>query len=585
MVCFYFMTIAGPVHAAGDEDTLELESHFSPTNAFSMGLEIATAISEQIELVDDEEITQRVNDIGYKVAYWASDPEINFSYNVIKIKEPNAFALPGGFIFITEGMMKIGLTDDELAMLLGHESAHVKQNHFAKMQRRSGLLTMLQQLLIIGTIIGMQDSSSSRQIYDPRRQDEYQISGKAAVVNGLLTFGSLFKNLLELGYSRKYEHEADQLGFHYAVQAGYDPDAIVGLMQKLHNHIYEMPGIGYWRTHPYFYDRLERAEIRARIAEKPENKSDPALFRQQSQNGFLLAKNTINKKTINNKEQKIFLDKLAFQAAPKGKYIDKILDNMLTALRLREEDKPVIHRDFGTLLKHYNLALKQLETGEKGSGEIYENMTSERDRLEKERTSLLPRYLEILDRGDNNTEILKTFISNYPKHERVRDVYIRLAENYRLQGDTKEAIKSLIKAKDIISIEGNAKEKINEQIALLIPEIKEPALCLELLEIASDEDRKELEKQMEIVIEKHLTLENINTVLNQWPDSEYTPRIQLALDKTVEQEYNLGRILEAARDYQKALDVYNSIDMYAAQTKFGQLAKDRIDFIQRLEEK
>ena len=77
-----------------------------------------------------------------------------FTFHLIDMPEPNAFALPGGQIFVTRGMLDLGLTDDMLAALLGHEAAHVVFGHFTSMQRRATLMNVLSQALLVGVIIG-----------------------------------------------------------------------------------------------------------------------------------------------------------------------------------------------------------------------------------------------------------------------------------------------------------------------------------------------------------------------------------------------------------------------------------------------
>ncbi|MBN2384970.1 M48 family metalloprotease [bacterium] len=558
----------------------EVESTFEANAAFLQGLEIASYLAREYELVEDENIVQRLNDIGYAVSYWASSPDIVYSYNVVKMKEPNAFALPGGFIFVTEGMLKIDLSDDELAMLLGHETAHVKLNHLAKMQRRSGLLAMLQQILLIGTVVGMQNSGTSyRGPVDPRRDPvEISPSGKWAVVQGLATFGTLFRNMLELGYSRKFEFEADHHGYLYATHAGYKNSALESLMQKLHDHIYETPGIGYWRTHPYFNERIERAHSKSGD-EQPERKiSNEVFYRRRIQADMIKASLELNKDDTFFVEKRMFLDQLSFQALPEGHNTDLILYNMLTSKRLMEQKNPSGLRDYGQLLKMYDRALKLIEKHHRESPQR-ETILKERADLDQERTESLPRFLGILDREEIQMPLLKTFLSNYPDHPRVPEVQVRLAENYRLSDEIKEAAILLLKVKSL-ETDSEWKNKADEQLQLLFPLIKDPSLCCELIQEAGHEEQDTLEKVMDTIIDEHLTFENISTFFEQWSQSEYIEPIKKQWDSIAQREYNRGRILEAAGEFQKALDAYNSVITYAGQIEPGLLSQQRIDIIQ-----
>ena len=85
---------------------------------------------------------KRVNEIGYRVAQRAAPDMPNFSFRIVKMEEPNAFALPGGFIFVSTGMMDLDLTDDEMAALLGHEITHVVHEHSRKMAKRQTLMNL-----------------------------------------------------------------------------------------------------------------------------------------------------------------------------------------------------------------------------------------------------------------------------------------------------------------------------------------------------------------------------------------------------------------------------------------------------------
>jgi len=583
--CCFFLFVALVVSRGlcqAQEIISDIESTFSPDGAFLQGLEISSYIAREFELVDDEEMIERVNNIGYSVSYWASEPDVIYSFNIVKMKEPNAFALPGGFIFLTEGMMKIDLTDDELAMLIGHEAAHVKLKHISKMQRRSGLLALLQQAMLIGAIVGMRDesySSNYRGPIDPRR-DPVSLgdSGKWAVVQGLATFGSLFRNLLELGYSRKYEFEADHSGFLFATRTGYKAAALEGLMQKLHNHIYETPGITYWRTHPYFSERIERARAKSR-SEQPEKEiSAEQQYRQRSQADFLKAMLALTRTSENYREKKTFLETLAFQAHPRGKNTDWILYNILTSKRLAEQEKPSVSRDYGKLLKQYDRAEKLLQDLNRESPRL-DIIRAEHQELTAERTALLPHYLQILDRDEVSVPLLKTFISNYPDHDRIAEAHVRLGENYRLGGEIKEAAKILLKVKSL-PVEEEWKSRSDTNLRLLIPQIKDPSLCLELIQEATEADRKIMEARLNIIIEEHLTFENISTFFEQWALSDYIQQIKTKWELLAQREYNRGRIFEATQEYQQALDSYNRVVTYAGQTESGTFARQRIEIIQ-----
>ena len=93
---------------------------------FLKSLQVARQVAEQYELYDDAAELARVNRIGYELAQQSGFTRFPFTFTLVDMPVPNAFALPGGQIFITRGMLDLGLDDDMLAAVLGHEIGHVE---------------------------------------------------------------------------------------------------------------------------------------------------------------------------------------------------------------------------------------------------------------------------------------------------------------------------------------------------------------------------------------------------------------------------------------------------------------------------
>ncbi len=96
---------------------------------YEKSAEAARQALEHYQAPDDPEALRRVADIGYQVAMQSGYEDVPFTFFLIDMPVPNAFALPGGHIFVTTGMLDLGLTDDMLANLLGHEVAHIMSEH------------------------------------------------------------------------------------------------------------------------------------------------------------------------------------------------------------------------------------------------------------------------------------------------------------------------------------------------------------------------------------------------------------------------------------------------------------------------
>jgi len=142
-----FLLLGGPALA------VEPRPAVADEELFFKSLEAAAKAVEQFGAPRDEATLARINAIGYRIARHSGFDKYPFSFYLIDLPEPNAFALPGGQIFVTRGMLDVGLSDDALAALLGHEIGHVVHQHGVRMQRRATLLNVLSQAVMIGVML------------------------------------------------------------------------------------------------------------------------------------------------------------------------------------------------------------------------------------------------------------------------------------------------------------------------------------------------------------------------------------------------------------------------------------------------
>jgi predicted Zn-dependent protease len=159
--------------------------------------------------------------------------DIEYNFYVLEDKELNALTLPGGFIYVNNGLVKI-LNDDELAYVLAHEIGHVAARHIAKKLQSS----MAYQLILGIAFTSVGDSAGGN------------AQGIASGVDAVY-------NLVDLAYSRKDEYEADRLAVKYAYKSGFDPYASISSLEKIKKE--EGPNwkvLGYFRTHPYVDERI-----------------------------------------------------------------------------------------------------------------------------------------------------------------------------------------------------------------------------------------------------------------------------------------------------------------------------------------
>jgi predicted Zn-dependent protease len=177
----------------------------SESQEIAMGKQGAADVAQSIGLYPDAALQVYVSRLGLTVAALTERPNLPWEYHVVDDPAVNAFALPGGFIFVTRGLLTHLTNAAELVTVLGHESGHVAAKHSVQQISRS---EVAQLGLGVGSIL----SSGIR-----------KYSGAASAGLGLLF----------LKFSRDDESQADQLGFRYALADGYDVREMVSVFQML----------------------------------------------------------------------------------------------------------------------------------------------------------------------------------------------------------------------------------------------------------------------------------------------------------------------------------------------------------------
>jgi predicted Zn-dependent protease len=205
---------------------------FDKETELAMGQEADKQVIAQFGLYNDKSLQLYVNEIGQKLVSNLSDKEFSkYFFKVVDSSEINAFALPGGYIYVTRGILATVNSESELAGILGHEIGHVTQHHGAKQIVR----TIGAQILAIGAAIA-----------NPQNAGEW-----------LMVSSQMF-NQINLGYGRDAELESDAHGLLSAYEAGYDPRSMVDFLKGLRQHEM-MSGQSYHSfqsTHPDTRERI-----------------------------------------------------------------------------------------------------------------------------------------------------------------------------------------------------------------------------------------------------------------------------------------------------------------------------------------
>ncbi|MBA2688563.1 MAG: M48 family metalloprotease [Gemmatimonadaceae bacterium] len=209
-----------------------------------IGEEYATQIAQQLPLVADAEINRYINVLGDSIARLTSRGDLDWRFYVVDAKDVNAFAVPGGFVYVNRGLIERTQTMDELAGVLGHEIGHVVRRHTVQQMQQA-------QKANIGVTLGC--------VLIPAVCNSG--AGNAAIN---IAGGALFAK-----FSRTDESEADVEGFNNVVRARISPKGLVTMFERLIQERNTRPaGVEAWfATHPLEEDRI--AALQARINAMP----------------------------------------------------------------------------------------------------------------------------------------------------------------------------------------------------------------------------------------------------------------------------------------------------------------------------
>ena len=423
---------------------------------FRKSLAAAAQAAKQYGLLDDPAAQERVNRIGYQLACHADFDRYPFTFAVVDTSIPNAFALPAGQIFVTRGMLDLGLSDDMLAALLGHEIAHVTSEHFLKQKKRATRLNAASALLSVGLIAA--SAAEQRDGYvGPYGYTRDQSSTEAAAQAALLG-GMAITELVMRSYSREHEDESDEEGQRLAAAAGYDPQALGALMARMGERISQSKAYGYWQTHPFFDSREHAAEARGRylatLKPKPARQIDACRAETQAvllEFGAREAKE--QKEPTRGRLQGLpttspdleLLNDMALHTWPSGTAAESLRLRKLHQLRDAELARLATSRDYGRITAAYRRQMESVRSLTPDSP-FLAVLGNELGDLRRQSEELHDQSISILERGVFETPFLEAFLSNYPDSPQAPRVALLLGISYSRLGRETDAVAHFLKA-------------------------------------------------------------------------------------------------------------------------------------------
>ncbi len=278
-VLFHSHVPTGPgqelVSTAIETQTADEKKHEADLRSdVDLGKKYSVEVEKDLKLSKNAETLARIQRIGADIAKIANTHKVkaswgdtrlnhfNYTFKLVEGTDVNAFSLPGGTVYIYEGLVKYAESDDELAGVIAHEISHASFRHIATLRREQGKLEAITlPLILISVLTGAQ---------------------------GLGLAGQLGSQAIASGWSVKAEEAADYGGFQYMQESKYNPVGILTFMERLaHDDAHsERADLGIFRTHPPSRERAEKFISRLTEANIPIKRSQVTTsFRSQIKTG------------------------------------------------------------------------------------------------------------------------------------------------------------------------------------------------------------------------------------------------------------------------------------------------------------
>jgi len=225
------------------------QAALTPLQERQIGQQSMLQIRASKQYLDDPEVNDYLNQLGYKLVENSPEPGLGFEFFAVNDYSINAFAMPGGFVGVNAGLLLTTKSESELASVLAHEISHVTQHHLARMIEGQQGDSLISMATIAIAILAARTN--------PQASEAAIVSTQARSIQK------------QLNYTRSYEEEADRIGLQLLRKSGFDTHAMPEFLERLQNstRLLEGNAPNYMRTHPITSDRI--AEIENRVQNDP----------------------------------------------------------------------------------------------------------------------------------------------------------------------------------------------------------------------------------------------------------------------------------------------------------------------------
>ena len=244
-----------------DLSSEKASEQITPEQEYYIGRSVAATILASYKSFDQEAATRYVNVLGQTLALASKKPETfgGYHFGILDTDEINAFAAPGGLILVSRGLLRCCRSEDALAAVLAHEVGHVEREHglgAIEKSRRTAFVTTL--AVTAGKSLGKADLADLTKAFEG-------------------TIGDITSTLVNSGYSRQAEFEADAASVRILRSVGYDPEGLVDMLEQMEKAM--KPGSrGFGATHPAPRDRIDAVR---KLIGAPAPLEEPSARRQR----------------------------------------------------------------------------------------------------------------------------------------------------------------------------------------------------------------------------------------------------------------------------------------------------------------
>jgi len=241
---------------------------FTPEQEYYIGRSVGAVIVNRYKPYRDPQANAYINLIGQALVMASDVPETFGGYHflILDSDEINAFATPGGLIFVTRGMLRLCRNEDEVAAVLAHEISHVQLGHGIQSIEKSRVTTALTTLAAESA-----KTFGKKELADLTRTFEGSIN-------------DITSTLINNGYSRSFEREADRNAVRLLERVGYNPGALVSMLEEMQKRL-KPGGLDFAKTHPPPASRIADLEAEGiRPMSSPVPRARQARFQRALKN-------------------------------------------------------------------------------------------------------------------------------------------------------------------------------------------------------------------------------------------------------------------------------------------------------------